>query len=107
LRATAGLGFDATDRSWGAELSLSYQAQKSISTTPVATQFRPPASTVVDFNAYWSPTKHMKLTFAAYNLTNRKYWNWSDVQGLASTSTILDAYTQAPRHVSAGLRWEF
>ncbi len=107
LRANAGLGFDAPDRSWGAEISLAYQAQKRASTTPAATQFRPPASTVVDFNAYWSPMKRTKLTFAAYNLTNRKYWNWSDVQGLATTSTILDAYTQAPRHVSAGLRWEF
>jgi hemoglobin/transferrin/lactoferrin receptor protein len=107
LRANTGVGFNAPNRTWGAELSLAYQAQKSASVTPTTTQFRPPASTVLDFNAYWSPLKHVKLTFAAYNLTNRKYWNWSDVQGLVFTSTILDAYTQAPRHISAGLRWEF
>jgi hemoglobin/transferrin/lactoferrin receptor protein len=107
LRANAGVGFDSSDKSWGAELSLAYQARKSASTTSVATQFRPPASNVLDFNAYWSPNRKIKVTFAAYNLTNRKYWNWSDVQGLSTTSSILDSYTQAPRHVSAGLRWEF
>ena len=56
--------------------------------------------------------KTVRLNVAAINLTKRKYWNWSDVQGLASNPTppllpVVDAYTQAGRHFNASLVAEF
>ena len=56
--------------------------------------------------------KDLRLNFAVHNLTNRKYWNWSDVQGLASNPTppllpVVDAYTQPGRHFNASLVAEF
>ncbi len=36
-------------------------------------------------------------------MTNEKYWNWTDVQGLAANSLVVDAYTQPGRYYYASL----
>ena len=49
----------------------------------------------------------LKLNAGIYNLTDKKYWNWSDVRGVASTSNVLDAYTQPGRNVRVSLVADF
>jgi len=75
-------------------------------------QFLSPAATTLDLRGQWRINKTVRLNVAAINLTNRKYWNWSDVQGLASNPTppllsVVDAYTQPGRHFNASLVAEF
>jgi len=37
------------------------------------------------------------------NLTDRTYWEWGNVRGIAGTSPVLDAYTAPGRSVSMAL----
>ena len=72
-------------------------------------QFIPPAATTLDLIGQWRLRKDLRLGLAITNLSNRKYWNWSDVQGLASNGSpvVVDAYTQPGRHLSVSLVADF
>lgn len=76
-------------------------------TPPRVNQFTTPSATTLDLYAQWRPAKNVRLNLALVNLSNRKYWMWSDVQGLASTSAVVDAYTQAGRHLNLSLIADF
>ena len=107
VKVIAAISHTSTDGLYGVDLAAIYSAAKKLSDVTPVTQFLSPSSTVLDINGYWRFHKNAKLTLAVTNLTDRKYWNWSDVQGLSATSTVLDAYTQPSRAYSLGLKVEF
>ena len=102
-----GLQFDTAP--WTLRLDMRHHAAKNASDVDdsaavkaPATQFTIPAATTLDVAWQWRFRKDMRLNLAVRNLTDRKYWAWSDVQGLAASSSTNDAYTQPGRsgHVS-------
>jgi hemoglobin/transferrin/lactoferrin receptor protein len=107
IRVVATASHVSGDGQYGIDLTAIYSAAKKLGDVSPATQFLSPSSTTLDINGYWRFHKNAKLTLAVNNLTDRKYWNWSDVQGLSTTSTLLDAYTQPGRAYSLGLKVEF
>ncbi len=72
-----------------------------------ATQFTVPAATTLDLSGQWRLSKKLRLNAGIANLTDRKYWNWSDVRGLSATSRVADAYTQPGRHLNVSLVADF
>ena len=66
-----------------------------------------PAATTLDWFAQWRLRKNVRLNVGIVNLTNRKYWMWSDVRGLESSSTVADAYTQPGRSAQLSLVVDF
>lgn len=70
-------------------------------------QFTVPDATTLDLSAQWRPRKDWRINLAIVNLGDTKYWMWSDVQGLAGTSPVIDAYTQAGRHVKLSVVKDF
>jgi len=60
---------------------------------------------ILDTTAWWNFTDTLTLRAGVFNVTDQKYWWWSDVRGQPSTSTTLDAYTQPGRNVSASMAW--
>ncbi len=108
--ATLGLGY--TTETWSARLDLQYHAAKNAADVdPSAglssgTQYADmPEATTLDVSAQWRIRKNVRLNASIVNLTDRKYWLWSDVQGLTSTSAaaLIDAYTQPGRHAHVAL----
>ncbi len=102
-----GLKYDTV--AWGLRLDMRHHAAKTAKDIDSAssvklpnTQFTIPSATTLDLSVQWRLRKDMRLNFAVHNLTNRKYWMWPDVYGLAAASTTNDAYTQPGRsgHVS-------
>ncbi|MDB5965166.1 MAG: TonB-dependent hemoglobin/transferrin/lactoferrin family receptor [Polaromonas sp.] len=75
--------------------------------TPLTPQFEVPAVTTLDLSGQWRLTRSLRLNASVVNLTNRKYWNWSDVRGVAANSPVLDAYTQPGRKVNVSLVADF
>lgn len=71
------------------------------------TQFTVPASTMLDLSGQWRIRKDPRLTASLVNLTNRKHWLWSDVQGLAAATRVADAYTQPGRHARVSVVADF
>ena len=75
---------------------------------PVATpQFAVPSATTLDLSGQYRISKTLRLNAAIINLTNKKYWNWSDVRGVAANSTFRDAYTQPGRYINVSLVADF
>lgn len=72
-----------------------------------ATQFATPAATTFDLSAQWRIRKNLRLNASIVNLTDKKYWMWSDVRGVATSSVIRDAYTQPGRHFNVSLVADF
>lgn len=74
---------------------------------PRVKQFTVPAATTLDLSVQWRVRKNLRTNFAITNLSNRKYWLWSDMQGLAANSSVADAYTQPGRHVNLSVVMDF
>ena len=97
---------------WDLRLNATHHAAKKTSdigqqlaTLPL--QFAVPASTTFDLSGQWRFSKSTRLNASIVNLTNQKYWNWSDVRGVASNAVALDAYTQPGRKFNVSLVTEF
>jgi hemoglobin/transferrin/lactoferrin receptor protein len=115
--AKLSVGLAYSSAAWDLGLTMHHQAGKSASDLdsrfiPKSTsqlQFLPEAVTTLDLHSQWRARKGVRLNLAVINLTDKKYWNWSDVQGVASNATplVVDAYTQPGRHVNLSLLVDF
>lgn len=107
-RLTAGLRYDTPV--WMLRLDATHSAAKKksdVDTDATADPFLPGASTVYDLSGQWRLRKDLRLTAGVHNLTDKKYWNWSEVQGLAANNATLDAYTQPGRSVRVSMSADF
>lgn len=107
---SAGLKYQAP--TWSLRLDAVHHGAKEwedIDRSEVATglQFRTPAATTLDIGAQWRIRKDLRLTASVTNLTNKRYWRWSDVRGVTTTSPLRDAYTQPGRSFNASLVADF
>ena len=69
--------------------------------------FAPPAAFVVDLRGGYNISRNVALFAGIHNLFNRQYWNWSDVRGLADSSTVKNAYTAPGRSFNVGLKFQY
>jgi hemoglobin/transferrin/lactoferrin receptor protein len=118
IPAKANIGVKAELSAWDVRLDARYQDAKreadldspylpKPALPPRIKQFTIPSALTVDLTAQWRLRKDLRLNAGITNITNKKYWNWSDVQGLAATSLVTDAYTQAGRYYSFSLVMDF
>nr|WP_301334668.1 TonB-dependent hemoglobin/transferrin/lactoferrin family receptor [Variovorax dokdonensis] len=109
-KGSVGLKYNAG--AWSARLDVVYYAGKKrgdVDPSEVTTgqQFLPPSATTLDISAQWRINPRLRLNVGIVNVTDKKYWRWSDVRGLASNSTVLDAYSQPGRTFNATLVADF
>jgi hemoglobin/transferrin/lactoferrin receptor protein len=110
LKLVAGIGYRERSGRFGGQLVMTHSAQKELSrTTAVCTPncFRPDAFTILDATAFARVTEGLTLRAGVFNILDKKYAWWSDVRGLASTSTVTDAFTQPGRNASVSLSYRF
>jgi hemoglobin/transferrin/lactoferrin receptor protein len=70
--------------------------------------FRPPGYGVLDLAAWLEPVKGARIALAVNNVTDRKYWLWSDIRHAdARNPQGVDFYSQPGRHVSASFEYSF
>ncbi|GAB4042004.1 MAG: TonB-dependent hemoglobin/transferrin/lactoferrin family receptor [Rubrivivax sp.] len=107
--ARTALGLRYAAGAWDLRADVLHAQAKSreriVAVTPAA--FAPPAYTVLDLSARWQPSPRWTLIAHLNNVTDATYWRWSDVRGLADTSTVKDAYTAPGRHLQLALRHDF
>jgi hemoglobin/transferrin/lactoferrin receptor protein len=110
LKLVFGIGYRDREGRFGGQVTATHGAQKELSrTTGVCTPacHRPDDFTILDATAFFRLTDGLTLRAGLFNILDRKYAWWSDVRGLASTSTVTDAYTQPGRNGSASLSYRF
>lgn len=109
LKLVAGIGWRDPQGRFGGQLIATHSARKSEArSASVCTPscFRPEAFTILDATAFVA-LGPVTLRAGLFNLTNAKYAWWSDVRGLASNTTIADAFTQRGRNGSVSLTYRF
>ncbi|KVW46028.1 TonB-dependent hemoglobin/transferrin/lactoferrin family receptor [Burkholderia ubonensis] len=111
--AVFGVRYEPGER-WFVQTDLLFQAAKRGKDIPAGTCsqankpcFAPPSSFVVDVRGGYRFNKHVSATIGIRNLFDRKYWNWSDVRGIAADSQVLDAYTAPGRTVAVSMKVDF
>lgn len=110
VKVVAGLAWREAEGRFGGQLIVTHsegKAQVRAGGACGASCFTPPAFTILDATAYWRVTTRATLRGGVFNITDKKYWWWSDVRGLTETSPVLDAYTQPGRNVGVSLTARF
>jgi hemoglobin/transferrin/lactoferrin receptor protein len=118
--AKLSVGLKYETASWDVRLDASHHSAKKFDdisaqtvaaappSVPVATtQFAVPSATTLDLTGQWRISKTLRLNAGLINLTNKKYWNWSDVRGVAANSSFRDAYSQPGRYFNVSLVADF
>lgn len=109
-KLVVGVNWRDAARRYGGQLIATHSGGKEASRVDQAACsapecFIPSGFTILDMTAWWNLTDSLTLRAGIFNLTNKKYWWWSDVRGQSTSSPVLDAYTQPGRNASASLTW--
>lgn len=117
VKITGGVNYRAPSGKFGGELSVIHSDRKSAGRAGVTCAgtggssanncFMPPSFTVADLTGWWAVTDAVTVRAGVFNLTDEKYWWWSDMRGLADSSTVKDAYSQPGRNYSVSLALKF
>lgn len=70
-------------------------------------RFEPAGHGVVDLYASRLLGERLTLTLGIGNLTDRRYWRWTDVKGLTPDDPVLPMLAQPGRNYSIGLHWDW
>ncbi|AFY93363.1 TonB-dependent hemoglobin/transferrin/lactoferrin family receptor [Chamaesiphon minutus] len=105
FKAVLGLRYRSSDERWGTELVTTLVSAKDRNTTP--TGFKTPGYTNFDLLSYYNFSPDTTLNLGLFNIFNTKYYQASDVRGVAANSSILDLYTQPGFSVAASLGIRF
>jgi len=101
------LGVQYATPAWDLRLNLAHHAAKKQSDVDSAL-FLAPSATTLDVSGQWRIQKDLRLNVAVANLTNKKYWNWSDVRSVTSSQlAVIDAFSQPGRSLKVSLAADF
>ena len=110
MRSASARSHDRSAR-WNWELAATYTAAKKPRDVPSSSTalFLSPASTVLDLSGQVELRKGVRLNLGLFNLTDKKYWNWSDVRGVttATERAAIDAYSNPGRNLRVSLVADF
>ena len=104
---------------WGFDVVGTAVRHQRLLSNPTA--FRPRGYGLLDFHAHYEPSERITLTLALNNLTDRKYWDWGNLNGGALGNLVggsglndagaggipADRLTMAGRNISAAVQFEF
>ena len=110
LTAVIGLGYDAPSETWGGEVAWTLvkgQSDSKVEGIKEDNQFNPAGYGTVDMTAYYNVSNDLTLRAGLFNITDKKYWNLIDVDGLSATNTGLDRYAEPGRNVSISMNYTF
>lgn len=101
-----GLQHTAASNVWGSDLTLRGVAGQSAAVAG-AGSFVPEAYAVVDVMGWYALGRGLTLRGGVVNLTDAKYFEWSNVRGRTATDPVIDRYSSPGISglVSLGYRW--
>ena len=107
--AKATLGIEHERHGWALRAAALFVRGKQPGDIPAATpaSFAAPSYTTLDVSASYRPMAALTLYLSVANLFDEKYWRYSDVRGVSSTSAVLDAFTAPGRSVVVQARLDF
>lgn len=107
LPTRINLGARYQNGPWDLQATVMHSGKKASKDISSSSYFAPPSYTVLNLGAAYQINKMLMVSGGVDNVTNKKYWRWSDVRGMSATSTVLDAYTAPGRTAHIALRADF
>jgi hemoglobin/transferrin/lactoferrin receptor protein len=112
IKVVFGLGYDDPRGRFGGQAILTWSDAKDPADTDDLACYDPDpalgchvgdAFALLDLTAYWHVSDRVTARAGLFNVLDETYGWWSDIRGLAQTSTVKDAYTQPGRNVGLSL----
>jgi hemoglobin/transferrin/lactoferrin receptor protein len=106
-QAVLGLNWSAADGNRSLRLQGTVTESWSDRDESSGDLFEPPGHTVLDLFATQRLSSRTTIRAGLMNLTDRTYWNWSDVRGLSPDDPVLPVLAQAGRSftISLNMSW--
>ncbi|PRC93624.1 TonB-dependent hemoglobin/transferrin/lactoferrin family receptor [Solimicrobium silvestre] len=102
-----GINYQFSD-AWSSNATLTHVAAKSASQSEFGNRdFLPGSYQVFDLSTQYRFNKNLSVNAGIFNLFNHKYYQWSDVRGIAANSVFKDAYSAPGRNVSLNITYQF
>lgn len=109
FKFVGGVFYQPDAGAFRAELIATHSTGKKLSdtsnscNTATTACFTPPGFWVFDATASLRVLDHVTARVGIFNITDKRYFWWSDVRGLTATSIIRNAYSQPGRNVGVSL----
>ena len=100
-----GIGFNSANNKFSSKLTNTHVGKARVASG--TTTFVPDAYTVTDLELAYNPNKTSKFTAGVYNIFDNTYYNYQDVQGLATSLSNLTKYSQPGTHFRVGFKLNF
>lgn len=115
VTGVVGVRYDQTTASrgqFGGAVNITAVARKSqsdIANVGTVAPFPTPGYATMDLTGYWVINKYARIAAGVFNIFDKKYWNWSDVNTgvVPGTGAYLDRYTQPGTNASVSLQLSF
>jgi hemoglobin/transferrin/lactoferrin receptor protein len=96
-KVVVGVAYDFRGQA-GAQLHVTHAAEKSRIDMSAGVLYPTPSYTIADLTAFAKLGRYVTLNAGVFNLSDRKYWLWSDVRGVLNPGASIDRYTQPGRN---------
>ena len=102
-----GVSWTSADNRWDANLTGTFTAEQGRIDETAGPRFHTPSWTTADLTAGWRVNEHFDLRAGIYNLTDERYWRWSDVSLYGPGNPMLELLTRPGRNysISARVQW--
>jgi hemoglobin/transferrin/lactoferrin receptor protein len=94
LKGVLGIAYQPDVGNWGVELVGTAVEGKSRVDQTVSPQFQPGGYVTLDLLAHVNFGERAQVNVGVFNLTDKSYFDWSDVRGRLPTDTTIDRYTR-------------
>jgi hemoglobin/transferrin/lactoferrin receptor protein len=99
-RGLLGVAYAAASGAWDGSLELTLAAAKHDVDESAGPLFRTGAYSVLDLRLRWRPAARLTIALGLFNLTDRRYYEWATVRGLAPDDPMLPLYREPGRNVA-------
>ena len=106
-RAVLGIEYRSPDDGWRVELVGTFSEAKDDVDESATDLFQPDGYGVVDLLGHYRLTEAVRVNWGVFNLFDRRYWQWADVQGLPEGDPVIPLFARPGRNASVTVRVTF
>lgn len=106
-RAILGVEYRAPDDGWRVELVGTFSEAKDEVDVTAGELFQPDGYGVVDLLGHYRLTDSVRVNWGVFNVFDRRYWQWADVQGLPEGDPVIPQFARPGRNASVTVRVTF
>jgi hemoglobin/transferrin/lactoferrin receptor protein len=102
-----GVTWKSNDGSWDANLTGTFTTEQDRIDETAGPRFHTPSWATADLTAGWRINQHIDLRAGIYNLTDERYWRWSDVSLFTPNNPMLELLSRPGRNYSLSARFQW